>query len=258
MTLPFLTSDLLTQSGVRHGYFTRRGGVSWGRDDLNCGLGADDDPADVNENRNRVRLALGADRLVSLFQVHSADVVTLTEMPDWDRGPKADALVTNVPGLALGALSADCGALLAVDREAGVVASAHSGWKGTVANITRAMIQAMEDLGAKRERIDVALGPMIRQESYEVGPDFPSFFVDSVADHERFFVPAAKERHFMGDVAGIIAAQVQAEGVRAFEDIGGDTYAEEETYFSARRGAHRGEPDYGRLISCIVLPSDAG
>ena len=112
MTPPFLTSDLLTQSGVQHGYFTRRGGVSWGRDDLNCGLGADDDPADVNENRNRVRLALGAERLVSLFQVHSADVVTLTEMPDWDRGPKADAMVTNVPGLALGALSADCGASL--------------------------------------------------------------------------------------------------------------------------------------------------
>lgn len=260
MTPPFLTSDLLLKAGVRHGYFTRRGGVSWGRDDLNCGLGADDDPAHVAENRDRVRRALGADRLVSLFQVHSADVVTLTEAPDWpqDRGPKADALVTSVPGLALGALSADCGALLAVDPDAGVVASAHSGWKGTAANIARAMIEAMEALGARRERIHVALGPMIRQQSYEVGPEFPALFADAVADHQRFFQPAAKDGHFLGDVAGIIAAQIRAEGIDLFEDIGGDTYAEAETYFSARRGAHQGEPDYGRLISCIVLPSDAG
>lgn len=257
---PFLTSAVLSEAGVKHGYFTRQGGVSWGRGDLNCGLGADDDPAAVAENRDRVRRALGADRLVSLFQVHSADVVTLTKAPDWqqDRGPKADALVTNVPGLALGALSADCGALLAVDPEAGVIASAHSGWKGTAANIARAMIGAMEDLGAQRHRIRVALGPMIRQESYEVGPEFSGFFAQAVADHQRFFRPAAKAGHFMGDVAGIIAAQIQAEGVDLFEDIGGDTYAQAETFFSARRGAHRREPDYGRLISCIVLPSEAG
>ena len=250
---PFLTAPSLQLSGLVHGFFTRQGGVSWGRNDLNCGLGADDTPAHVQQNRDRVRCALGAQRLVSLFQVHSADVVTLTTAPDWDRGPKADAMVTNVPGLALGALSADCGAVLAVDPVAGVIGCAHSGWKGTAQNITRATLLAMEALGAQRGRMVVALGPMIRQESYEVGPDFPEFFRNSVVDHDRFFVPATKPGHFMGDIAGIIAAQAMAEGVAHFEDIGGDTYADEDRFFSARRGAHRGEPDYGRLISCIAL-----
>lgn len=252
-TPPFLTAPTLSQQGISHGFFTRQGGVSWGREDLNCGLGADDLPEHVNENRSRVRKAIRADRLVSVFQVHSADVVTLTTAPDWDRGPKADALVTNVPGLGLSALSADCGAVLAADPVAGVVASAHSGWKGTSLNIVRSTLAAMEALGAQRERIHVALGPMIRQQSYEVGPDFPDHFRDSVEGHERFFVPAPKPGHFLGDIAGIIAAQVAAEGVGSFEDIGGDTYADEVRFFSARRGFHRSEPDYGRLISCIVL-----
>ena len=111
----------------------------------------------------------------------------------------------------------------------------------------------MERLGARRERIVVGLGPMIRQESYEVGPDFPDHFAGAVDDHWRFFTPATKRRHFMGDIAGIIAAQVQAEGVASFQDIGGDTYGDEDRFFSARRGFHRQEPDYGRLISCITL-----
>jgi len=254
---PFLTAPTLSQvDGLRHGYFSRQGGVSWGRSDLNCGLGADDDPTAVRENRDRVRRAMGAHKLVSLFQVHSADVVTLRETPSWERGPKADAMVTDVRGLALGALSADCGALLAVDPEAGVIASAHSGWKGTAQNIARATFVAMEALGAQRERMVVALGPMIRQDSYEVGPDFPALFKGAVAEPERFFKPATRPGHFMGDIAGIIAAQVAAEGVGRFEDIGGDTYSDEARYFSARRGAHRGEPDYGRLISCIALSDD--
>ncbi len=250
---PFMTASVLGFSGVKHGYFTRKGGVSWGREDLNCGLGADDDPADVNENRRRVAQAMGAAKLVSLYQVHLADVVTLTQTPDWDRGPQADALVTNVPGLCLGALSADCGAVLAADPVAGVIASAHSGWKGTSLNIVRSTLDAMERLGARRERIVVGLGPMIRQESYEVGPDFPDHFAGAVDDHRRFFTPATKPGHFMGDIAGIIAAQVQAEGVASFQDIGGDTYVDEDRFFSARRGFHRQEPDYGRLISCITL-----
>ncbi len=252
---PFLTASSLELHGLKHGFFTRNGGVSWGRKDLNCGLGADDDPAHVAENRRRVALAIDAERLVSLYQVHSADVVTLTAKPDWDRGPKADALVTNVPGLGVGALSADCGAVLAADLAAGVIASAHSGWKGTSLNIVRTTIAAMERLGAQRDRIVVALGPMIRQQSYEVGPDFPDHFTNSVDDHWRFFRPATKPGHFMGDIAGIIAAQVEAEGIGSFQDIGGDTYADEDRFFSARRGFHRQEPDYGRLISCIVIPA---
>ena len=250
---PSLSASSLSMPGLAHGFFTRQGGVSWGRDDLNCGLGADDAPEHVQENRDRVRRALSAERLVSLFQVHSSDVVTLTHVPDWDRGPKADAMVTNVPGLALGVLSADCGAILAVDPEAGVIGGAHSGWKGTAQNILRATLLAMEALGARRERTVVALGPMIRQESYEVGPDFPSLFSQAVEDHRRFFTPAAKTGHFMGDIAGIIAAQARAQGVARFEDVGGDTYADEQRFFSARRGAHRAEPDYGRLMSGIAL-----
>ncbi|MEC8710521.1 MAG: polyphenol oxidase family protein [Pseudomonadota bacterium] len=242
-------------STVRHGFFTRQGGTSWARGDLNCGLGADDDPSHVDENRRRVRDHLPAQALVSLTQTHSTEVVSLTAAPDWPRGRglEGDGLVTRVPGLALGVLSADCGALLAVDPVAGVIGAAHSGWKGTAGNITRALIDAMAGQGAEPARIRLALGPMIRQASYEVGPEFPDHFRGAVADHERFFRPAARDGHFLGDIAGIIAAQAAAEGVTHFEDIGGDTYADPDRFFSARRSAHQRQPDFGRLISAIAL-----
>ena len=252
---PLLSPLLSGVSTVRHGFFTRQGGTSWGRSDLNCGLGAEDDPSHVDENRRRVRDHLPAQALVSLTQTHSTEVVSLTAAPDWPRGrgPEGDGLVTRVPGLALGVLSADCGALLAVDPVAGVIGAAHSGWKGTAGNITRALIHAMAGQGAEPARIRLALGPMIRQSSYEVGPEFPDHFRGAVADHERFFRPAARDGHFLGDIAGIIAAQAAAEGVTHFEDIGGDTYADPDRFFSARRSAHQRQPDFGRLISAIAL-----
>ena len=252
---PLLSPLLSGVPGVAHGFFTRQGGTSWARGDLNCGLAADDDPSHVDENRRRVRDHLPAQALVSLTQTHSTEVVSLTAAPDWPRGrgPEGDGLVTRVPGLALGVLSADCGALLAVDPVAGVIGAAHSGWKGTAGNITRALIDAMAGQGAEPARIRLALGPMIRQASYEVGPEFPDHFRGAVADHERFFRPAARDGHFLGDIAGIIAAQAAAEGVTHFEDIGGDTYADPDRFFSARRSAHQRQPDFGRLISAIAL-----
>ena len=252
---PLISPLLSGVSSVQHGFFTRQGGTSWGRGDLNCGLGADDDPSHVDENRRRVRDHLSAQGLVSLTQTHSAQVHGLTVAPDWPRGrgPEGDGLVTRVPGLALGVLSADCGALLAVDPVAGVIGAAHSGWKGTAGNITRALIDAMTGQGAEPARISLALGPMIRQASYEVGPEFPDHFRGAVADHGRFFRPAARDGYLLGDIAGIIAAQAAAEGVGHFEDIGGDTYADPQRFFSARRSAHQREPEFGRLISAIVL-----
>ena len=252
---PLISPLLSGVSSVQHGFFTRQGGTSWGRGDLNCGLGADDDPSHVDENRRRVRVHLSAQGLVSLTQTHSAPGHSLTVAPDWPRGrgPEGDGLVTRVPGLALGVLSADCGALLAVDPVAGVIGAAHSGWKGTAGNITRALIDAMTGQGAEPARIRLALGPMIRQASYEVGPEFPDHFRGAVADHGRFFRPAARDGYLLGDIAGIIAAQAAAEGVGHFEDIGGDTYADPQRFFSARRSAHQREPEFGRLISAIVL-----
>ena len=255
LLFPLLSPLLSGVSPVRHGFFTRQGGTSWGRGDLNCGLGADDDPSHVDENRRCVRDHLAAQGLVSLTQTHSAQVNSLTAAPDWPRGrgPEGDGLVTRVPGLALGVLSADCGALLAVDPVAGVIGAAHSGWKGTAGNITRALIDAMMGQGAEPARIRLALGPMIRQASYEVGPEFPDHFRGAVADHRRFFRPASRDGYFLGDIAGIIAAQAAAEGVGDFEDIGGDTYADPQRFFSARRSAHQQQPEFGRLISAIVL-----
>lgn len=252
---PLISPLLSGVSSVQHGFFTRQGGTSWGRGDLNCGLGADDDPSHVDENRRRVRDHLAAQGLVSLTQTHSAQVHSLTVAPCWPRGrgPEGDGLVTRVPGLALGVLSADCGALLAVDPVAGVIGAAHSGWKGTAGNITRALIDAMTGQGAEPARISLALGPMIRQASYEVGPEFPDHFRGAVADHGRFFRPAVRDGYLLGDIAGIIAAQAAAEGVGHFEDIGGDTYADPQRFFSARRSAHQREPEFGRLISAIVL-----
>ena len=252
---PLLSPMLSGVPEVAHGFFTRQGGTSWARGDLNCGLGADDDPSHVDENRRRVRDHLSAQALVSLTQIHSAEVHSLTAAPNWPRGrgPEGDGLVTRVPGLALGVLSADCGALLAIDPEAGVIGAAHSGWKGTAGNITRALIAAMTGQGAVRGRIRLALGPMIRQASYEVGPEFPDHFRGAVADHGRFFRPASRDGYFLGDIAGIIAAQAAAEGVTHFEDIGGDTYADPQRFFSARRSAHQRQPEFGRLISAIGL-----
>jgi hypothetical protein len=242
--------------GIRHGFFTRDGGVSDGfYDSLNGGLGSGDAPARVAENRARMAAALGVapDRLVTAYQVHSPDVVVATQPWTRAQAPRADAVVTRVRGLAVGVTTADCGPVLLADREAGVVGAAHAGWKGALAGVVEAAIAAMEQLGAARTRIVAALGPTIRQPNYEVGPDFVARFAADDAANARFFAPAARAGHAMFDLAGYIAARLQNAGVGRIEDLGHCTYADPARFFSYRRSTHRAEADYGRHVNAIAL-----
>jgi hypothetical protein len=241
---------------IRHGFFTRHGGVSDGfYDSLNGGLGSDDAPERVTENRARMAAALGVapDRLVTAYQIHSPDVVVATQPWPRARAPRADAVVTRVRGLAVGVTTADCGPLLLADAEAGVVGAAHAGWRGALAGVIEAAVAAMEQLGAARTRMVVALGPMIRQANYEVGPDFVVRFAAADPDNARFFAPAARDGHAMFDLAGYIASRLQDAGVGRIEDLGHCTYAEAARFFSYRRSTHRAEADYGRHVNAIAL-----
>jgi YfiH family protein len=232
-----LTSRVL--ASATHGFFTRRGGVSGGIfASLNCGPGSGDARADVTENRRRAGEALGA-RLLTLYQIHSAEAVVVTG--PWDTGPQADAMATNLPGLALGILTADCAPVLFADCEARVIGAAHAGWKGAAGGVTDAAIAAMESLGARRGRIAAAIGPCISQANYETGPEFRERFP------ARFFAGS----HF--DLEGYVAERLAESGIAEIERLGACTYAREEDFFSYRRATHRGEKDYGRQVSAIVL-----
>jgi YfiH family protein len=244
--------------GIRHAFFTREGGVSTGiYASLNGGLGSKDDFANVKENRRRMADALGVPdgHLVSCFQIHSADVV-VAEKP-WTRedAPRADAIVCKTPALAVGVSVADCGPVLFADGEAGVIGCAHAGWKGALGGVLEAAIEKMESLGAERARIAAAIGPLIRQDSYEVGPEFVTRFRD--ADHRniRFFAPSDREHHSLFDLPGYIAMRLKKAGVGTVDDLCLDTYSDEERFFSYRRTVHKGEPDYGRLVAAVVLES---
>jgi len=226
--------------GVRHGFFGRTGGVSSGiYASLNCGPGSGDDRASVTENRRRVSQAMRGAKLLTLYQIHSAEAVVVTE--PWEQGPQADALATDVPGLALGILTADCAPVLFADVEAGVIGAAHAGWKGAVGGVTDSAIAAMERLGARRERIAAAIGPCICQANYETGPEF----------RERFDARFFAGRHF--DLEAYVAERLAKAGIANVERIAACTYAREDDFFSFRRATHRGENDYGRQVSAIVL-----
>jgi YfiH family protein len=247
---------LASLPGIRHAFFTREGGVSTGiYASLNGGLGSNDDPTNVAENRRRMAAALDADALVSCYQIHSADVV-VAETP-WTResAPRADAIVCKTPKLAIGVSIADCGPVLFADREARVIGCAHSGWKGAFTGVIEATLGKMESLGAKRERIVAAIGPLIRQDSYEVGPEFVARFHE--ADHKniRFFAPSDREHHSLFDLPGYIAMRLKKAGVGEIDDLCLDTYSDEERFFSYRRTTHKSEPDYGRLVAAIALES---
>ncbi len=242
--------------GVRHAFFTRKGGVSEGLyASLNGGVGSNDDRTRVAENRARMAAALGVtdEALITPYQIHSADaVVAEAPWPPADR-PRADAIVTRTPGLAIGISTADCAPVLLADHAARVVGAAHAGWRGALAGVTDAAIVAMERLGATRARIVAAIGPMIRQPSYEVGPELVEKFISADAASARFFAPAARARHAMFDLAGYVAARLGKAGIARVEDLEACTYADAGRFFSFRRSTHRGEPDYGRHISAIVL-----
>ena len=242
--------------GIRHGFFTRTGGVSQGLyDSLNCGFGSGDDPAEVAENRARIarRLDLAPERLVTLYQVHSPTVMVVEEPWRHDRAPEADALVTARAGVALGILTADCTPILFADAEAGVVGAAHAGWKGAQTGVVAATVQAMTGLGARPERIVAAIGPCIAQKSYEVGPEFPAPFLAQRPDDARFFVPSPRAGHFLFDLPGLVRHRLAACGVGRIDHTGNDTAAEEYLFFSYRRATLRGEKIYGRGLSVISL-----
>jgi YfiH family protein len=241
---------------LRHGFFTRSGGVSQGvYASLNGGTGSADTPEKVAENRARMAAALGVapERLLTAYQVHSPDVVVAETPWSRDNRPRADAIVTRTPRLAVGVSTADCGPLLFADAEAGVVGAAHAGWRGALSGVIEATVAAMEELGARRAHIAAALGPTIRQPNYEVGPEFVERFLAAEAANARFFAPAARAGHAMFDLSGYIAQRVERAGIGDFEDLGLCTYAEPERFFSYRRTTRLGEPDYGRHINAIAL-----
>ena len=249
-----LTSSTL--SGVVHGFFGRRGGVSEGvYASLNCGYGSGDDAARVRENRLRVAGRLGAreDHLITVYQVHSADVASVTT--PWTRRdtPKADAMVTNVKGIALGVLAADCAPVLLADSAAGVIGSAHAGWKGAIGGVVEATVRAMETLGARPARIRAAIGPCIGQASYEVGPEILARFAEAAAANRYFFRPSGRSGHWLFDLPGYVAARLKGLELAAVEKLNVCTYEHAEQYFSFRRTTHRGEADYGRNLSAIML-----
>ena len=249
------SSLLASVPGLRHAFFTREGGVSDGiYSALNGGLGSNDDPAKVAENRRRMaeHVGVSADRFLSLHQIHSPDVlIAETPWPSAPR-PKGDAMVTRTPGIALGISTADCGPVLFVDPNARVIGGAHAGWKGALTGVLESTIAAMETLGATRSGIIAAIGPLIRQESYEVGNEFVERFLEADANNAVFFIPSVREGHAMFDLAGFIRMRLEAAGILLIDDLGLDTYADER-FFSYRRSVHRKEPDYGRHIHAIAL-----
>lgn len=249
-------SSLAALPGVRHGFFTRQGGVSSGiYASLNCGPGSGDAAANVAENRARVAEILGADpsRLLTLYQKHSAEVVTTDKAWKEGKSPEADAIVTAKPGLAIGVLTADCAPVLLCDAEAGVIGAAHAGWRGALAGIIESTVKAMTKLGARPERITAVIGPTISQEAYEVGAEFREQFLAKEPDSAAFFITdeGSGEPHF--DLPAYVADRLARAGVGTIADLGLCTYCEETRLFSYRRSQHHGENDYGRQISAILL-----
>jgi len=255
-----LESEALKAPGIAHGFFGRAGGVSTGiYDSLNCGPGSSDDPHAVAENRRLATAALAPQspakvdvRLISLSQIHSAIVhVVQADAPR----PEGDAMVTAAPGLVLGILTADCAPVLLADPQAKIIAAAHAGWKGALGKdgngILEATLNAMEKLGAVRQRIQAAIGPCISQDNYEVGGEFRDRFLEP--DQHRFFIPSGKEGHYRFDLPGYAAHRLTAAGIETVETLDVCTYPAENGFFSFRRTTHAGEPDYGRQLSAIML-----
>jgi len=251
-----ITSEILISKDIRHSFFTRSGGISSGiYASLNCGAGSDDTPTNVVENKSRAMamLDLPASALRTLYQVHSADVISVDESTDFTTAIKADAMVSTTPGIALGILTADCVPILFADSKNKVIGAAHSGWKGSLGAIGKNVIEAMIKLGAERSEINVAIGPSIQQPSYEVGPDFPNPFLEKDPELRRFFIPSKKEGHWMFDLTGFVQDQISTQNIGKIDRLPNDTYQQEQEFFSYRRMCHRGESDYGRQLSAIAL-----
>jgi polyphenol oxidase len=241
--------------GLRHAFFTREGGVSEGiYESFNGGLGSNDEPAKVAENRRRMAEQMGVipEHFLSVHQIHSTDAVTASGPWPAASRPRADAIVTRTKDLAIGVTTADCGPILMVDPNARVIGAAHAGWKGALTGVVESTIDAMEKLGADRNGIVAAIGPLIRQQSYEVGPEFVERFIDVDTGNALFFLPSERAEHAMFDLAGFIRMRLENAGVLMIDDIGIDTYSDEH-FYSYRRSVHRNEPDYGRHVHAIAL-----
>lgn len=251
MTLEILTSDNLAQ--LRHGFFTRRGGASSGVfAGLNCGYGSTDQSEIVAINRARVAEAMNVaeDSLVGVHQIHSATIEVVTA--PWSEKPKADGMVTNIPGIALSVLTADCQPVLFADMEAGVIGAAHAGWRGALDGVLQATIETMEGLGARRTSITAVIGPCISQRAYEVGPEFFEDFLAQDPGFDRFFAQGTGDR-MLFDLPGFSLSQLRDAGIGSADWTRHCTYSDAERFYSYRRTTHAKEADYGRLISAITL-----
>ncbi|MBI1272593.1 MAG: peptidoglycan editing factor PgeF [Alphaproteobacteria bacterium] len=257
MTLqPLRSPDFAALENIRHGFFTREGGVSEGvYASLNNGWKSGDDVTRVEENRRRVATTLGVEpaKLLSCYQIHSPMVVAVEKPWAPAERPEADAMVTAQPGIALGILTADCVPVLLADSGAGVIGAAHAGWRGAVAGVIENTVEAMGALGARPGRIVGAIGPCIWQNSYEVGPEFPAPFMALGEENEKFFRPAFRSGHYMFDLPGFCIARLRALGVVIVSTSPADTHKEPERFFSYRRTTQQGGGKTGSLISAICL-----
>ncbi|WP_020591102.1 peptidoglycan editing factor PgeF [Kiloniella laminariae] len=244
-------------NGIRHGFFTRQGGVSTGLySSLNCGFGADEPRENVLENRSRALARMDSPdaSLVTAYQFHSADVHIVEQTWTSPEGaPRGDALVTNRPGIALGIMTADCTPVLFADPLAGVIGAAHAGWQGAIKGVTDSTLLAMEKLGAKRENIHVAIGPCIAQMSYEVGAEFAQRFCEEQESNLEYFIPSPREGRFLFDLRRYVGSRLKQSGIKQLSVSKNDTYSEADLFFSYRRSCHLKEADYGRGLSAIVL-----
>jgi len=243
---------------IQHAFFTREGGVSSGLfASLNCGYGSADSPDNVAENRARAarRFGLPAERLLTVHQIHSTEVLTVDGTNLWGSpgAPKADGLVTDKPGIVLGVLSADCAPVLFADAKNRVIGAAHAGWRGALAGIVDATVAAMERLGGRRDHIHAAIGPCIARQSYEVGPEFPAPFTAQDPANAEFFTPAQRTGHYMFDLPGYLLRRLQLLGVATADASGHDTLSDQRQFFSFRHNTLNGVRDYGRGLSAITL-----
>ncbi len=258
-TLPFLTAPVLSLPSIRHGFFTRLGGVSSGLyASLNVGLGSKDDQHHVIENRRRVAAAFGLplSALVTCHQVHSNKVVAVENVWLPSAAPQADGMVTNKPGILLGVLAADCVPVLLADSEARVIGACHAGWKGALGGVLESTIEGMVALGAKRQRLRAAIGPAIGETSYEVGPEFPAPFLQADAENARWFKSIPERPHkFFFAIKPYVEFRLRKAGIESADMIAADTVADSGQFFSYRRSVLQNEPDYGRNMSAITLES---
>jgi YfiH family protein len=246
---------LAATTGVKHAFFSREGGVSGGLyRSLNCGFGSDDKTENVSENRRRVCATLGvsADALITPYQVHGTNVVVVEQPWEHSAAPKADGLATRTPGIALGILTADCAPILFADRDAGVIGACHAGWRGALDGIVEATLVAMVSLGAQRPNISAVIGPCIAQISYQVGPEFRDQFIANDQNNDRFF-KNDDEGRYRFDLSGFVLENLTQAGIDDASWIGLDTCVDDQRFFSYRRSTQRGEADFGRGLSAIVI-----